>query len=66
MNKKDINDFADFFASQEPEKIIAALKLVNEIQDKSIEDLNIAFRLTNNTKIQKILKLAMKMKVDNL
>jgi hypothetical protein len=66
MTKKDINDFADFFASQEPEKIIAALKLVNEIQDKSIEDLNIAFRLTNNTKIQKILKLAMKMKVDNL
>ena len=66
MNKKELEKFAEFFAKEDPEKIIAAMTLVNEIKSKNIEDLEIAIKLSNNPKIKNIIKNVMKMKIDNL
>ena len=65
MTKK-VKEFAEFFAKQDPEKIIPALKFLNDLQEKSVSELELSLKLTNNEKIKKIIKDIIKLKIDKL
>jgi len=66
MNKKDTKEFVNIFTKHEPKKVIEAMNLINDLKSKSISDLEIALQLTNNEKIKNIIKLVMKMNINNL
>lgn len=65
MTKK-VKEFAEFFAKQDPEKIKAALDIINTMQEKTISELELSIKLTNNEKIKKIIKDIIKLKIDKL
>jgi len=65
MTKK-VKEFAEFFAKQDPEKIIPALKFLNDLQEKNISELELSIKLTNNPRIKKIIKEIIKIKIDRL
>ncbi len=66
MDKKTTTEFVNIFTKHEPEKIMEAMNLINDLKSKSIADLEIAIQLTNNDKIKNIIKLVMKMNINNL
>jgi len=63
---KAAKEFAEFFTKQDPEKVIAAMNLVNEAMWKNIEELELAIKLARNPKIKQIFKDILKLKIDNL
>ena len=65
MNK-NTKEFAEFFAKQDPEKVIEAMNLINTAMEKNIEELELAIKLARNEKIKKIFKDILKLKIDNL
>lgn len=58
--------FADFFAKQDPEKVIEAMQLINDAMEKDISDLELAIKLCRSEKLKKIFKAILKLKIDKL
>ena len=60
------NSYTQYFLKQHPDKVRAALKIIDEIKDWSTEDMELCIRLNSNRETKKMLHEILSWKVKKI